>query len=158
MRKDIGIGGIHVSKNIEDEIKTYALGSCVAVIIWDKSQKIGGMIHIALPESKINMDKAKQLPGYFADTGLDAMFAEYRRLGGDPRKTVVKLAGGSSLMDDNNTFDIGRRNTIAAKRYLWKLGLGVVNEDTGGKISRTVTLQIATGKVLLNNSERKWEL
>ncbi|MBN2509162.1 MAG: chemotaxis protein CheD [Spirochaetales bacterium] len=158
MRIDIGIGQLDVSSRPEDELKTYALGSCVAVMLWDKVRRIGGMIHIALPESQINKEKAAVQPGYFADTGIDTLVGKFRALGGDPRTTVIKLAGGSSLMNDNNTFDIGRRNVIAAKRYLWKYGMGVVNEDVGGKISRTVSLFVGTGQVLLNNATNKWEL
>lgn len=158
MRKDVGIGEFDISNRSGDEIKTYALGSCVAVVVWDKRSKTGGMIHIALPESKINLGKANSRPGYFADTGLPLLFNTFKRKGGNLKSSMIKLAGGASMMDENRTFDIGRRNVIAAKRYLWRLGLGVVGEDTGGSISRTVTLEIETGKVLLNNSEKKWEL
>ena len=158
MRIDIGIGHLDVSNSPGDELKTYALGSCVAVVLWDKVHKVGGMVHVALPESSINTEKASVQPGYFADTGINELLKRFRAKGGDPRSTVIKIAGGSSLMDEKRTFDIGRRNTIAVKRYLWKYGMGVVNEDTGGRISRTVSLLIDDGQVLLSNASKKWEL
>jgi chemotaxis protein CheD len=36
MRYDIGIGHLKTSSTQGDEIKTYALGSCVAVILYDR--------------------------------------------------------------------------------------------------------------------------
>lgn len=158
MRHDIGIGHIKASDVPGDEIKTYALGSCVAVILYDKKTKIAGMIHIALPDSAVNIEKAKSLPGYFADTGLPLLLKNFKKLGGDRKTTVIKIAGGSSIMDENKTFDIGKRNGIAVKRFLWKQGLGVMKEDIGGKISRTVAIDIDTGRVLLSNARDKWEL
>jgi len=158
MRHDIGIGYLKASFTPGDEIKTYALGSCVAVILYDKKSKIAGMIHIALPDSSVNAEKAKSLPGYFADTGLPLLLREFKKLGGDRKTTVIKIAGGSSIMDENKTFDIGKRNGIAVKRFLWKQGLGVMKEDLGGKISRTVSIDTDTGRVLLSNASNKWEL
>ena len=34
----VGVGDYKVSNNSEDEIKTFALGSCVAVIVYDKKK------------------------------------------------------------------------------------------------------------------------
>ena len=158
MRHDIGIGHIKITATPGDEIKTYALGSCVAVILYDKKLKIAGMIHIALPDSAVNTEKAQSLPGYFADTGLPVLLKDFKKLGGDRKTTVIKIAGGSSIMDANKTFDIGKRNAIAVKRYLWKHGLGVMKEDIGGSISRTVSIEIDTGKVILSNAKDRWEL
>ena len=158
MRHDVGIGDLSVCKNPGDVIKTYALGSCVAVMIYDYTAKIAGMIHIALPESKINVEKANKKPGYFADTGIPLMLQKFTAAGGNQRKAQIKLAGGASIMDDKNTFDIGRRNVIAVKRALWKSGLGAIAEDVGGNISRTVTMNVDSGIIELNNAQNNWTI
>jgi chemotaxis protein CheD len=158
MRHNIGIGHMKASASTGDEIKTYALGSCVAVILYDKKAKIAGMIHIALPDSTVNTEKSKTLPGYFVDTGMPLLLKDFKKLGGDRKTTVIKIAGGSSIMDENKTFDIGKRNGIAVKRFLWKHGLGVMKEDIGGNISRTVSIDVDSGTVLLSNAKNKWEL
>jgi len=49
----IGIGEYVVSNKKEDTIKTYALASCVAVIIYSSSKKVSGMVHISLPEAEL---------------------------------------------------------------------------------------------------------
>ena len=71
---EVGIGEFSASSDIDSVIKTYALGSCVAVIFYDSVNKVGGMIHIALPDSEINMEKAERHPAYFANTGLPLLF------------------------------------------------------------------------------------
>jgi chemotaxis protein CheD len=158
IKTDVGIGEIVVSNDGKDIIKTYALGSCVAVIMYDKLNKVAGMIHIALPDSKVNPKKAETRPGFFADTGLPIFLDTMKKKGAVRSSTWIKLAGGSNIMDEGKTFDIGRRNAIAIKRYLWKKGLGVIKEDIGGNISRTVSISVSTGEVLISNSERKWKL
>ncbi|HDQ13438.1 MAG TPA: chemotaxis protein CheD [Sediminispirochaeta sp.] len=158
MRLDVGIGEWQVSNRPEDELKTYALGSCVAVLAYDPKNRVAGLIHVALPDSKVNQDKALKLPGYFADTGLPVLFEEMQKKGAAKKNIKVKLTGGSSIMDQNRHFDIGRRNTIAIKRYLWKNGYGVVKEDTGGNSSRTVSFKVGDGTILVSNAGKSWEI
>ncbi|MFO7850409.1 MAG: chemotaxis protein CheD [Spirochaetia bacterium] len=158
MRLDVGIGEWKVSNKGEDVLKTYALGSCVAVITYDQNKGVAGLIHIALPESKVNAGKAERLPGYFADTGLPMLIKDMERKGAEKKSIKVRLAGGASIMDENRNFDIGRRNTIAVKRFLWKNGLGVIREDTGGNKSRTVAVNVSDGTVTLSNSGKTWTL
>jgi len=154
----VGIGEWVVSANPEALIKTYALGSCVAVIIWDAKVRVGGMIHVALPDSSVDPQKAIDRPGYFADTGLPLMIEEMKKLGASRAGVWVKIAGGASVMDPNGFFDIGKRNVLAVKRILWKSSLGPVGEDTGGSSSRTVSLAVGDGETLLSSGPRVWKL
>ena len=156
-RLNVGIGGILVSAG-SDEIRTYALGSCVAVVVWDPSLRVGGMIHAALPEARINPEKARDEPGYFVDTGLPVLFEELRKLGSRPQTCWVKLVGGASILDEGNTFDIGQKNSLAVKQYLSDLGIILSAEDTGGKSSRTVVLSLSTGGLTISNGTQKWTL
>lgn len=154
----VGIGDWAVSTNPEETIKTYALGSCIAVIILDVKIGMAGMIHIALPDSTIDPDKAKNLPGYFADTGLPLMIEEMKRLGAVRAHVRVKIAGGAAVMDDKGIFDIGKRNLLAAKRILWKSSLGAIAEDTGGDISRTVTVRVSDGETVISSGTKQWQI
>ena len=154
----VGIGEWAVSKEKDDIIKTYALGSCVAVIIYDVKLGVGGMIHIALPESTVDEARSRAQPGYFADTGLPRMIEEMKALGASRSGVWVKLAGGASVMDSGGLFDIGKRNILAVKRILWKSSLGPVAEDTGGTNSRTVTFALADGTVQLSSGPKSWTI
>jgi chemotaxis protein CheD len=154
----VGIGEYSVSTGRDDVIKTFALGSCVAVIMYDKAHKVAGLIHIALPDSSVNHDRAKNKPGYFVDTGLPIFLAEMKRKNSNRNSIRIKVVGGSNIMDANNRFDIGKRNVLAIKKYLWKKQLGIIAEDIGGNISRTVSVSVATGKVTFSSKGKSWQL
>jgi chemotaxis protein CheD len=157
----LGVGDFGASKTRGDTIKTYALGSCVAVILLDPKTCTVGMVHVALPESKINPAKVKERPGYFADTGIPALLQEMQKCGcqRNGRGMFVKLAGGAKIMDPDNTFNIGKRNALAIKKVLWKHGLGAVAEDLGGNHSRTVSVTVETGEIILSSPGRgSWKL
>ena len=156
--RTVGIGEWVVSSDPADIIKTYALGSCVAVLVYDSKVRIAGMIHVALPDSSVDPERAKVLPGYFADTGLPVMIEEMKRLGAVRAHVCVKLAGGSSVMDSAGLFDIGKRNILAVKKQLWRSTLGPIAEDVGGTMSRTVSLSVSTGETTLSSGNRSWTI
>ena len=45
----IGIGELVVTTAPDAEIVTHALGSCVAVCLWDPVTHVAGMLHFLLP-------------------------------------------------------------------------------------------------------------
>ncbi len=155
---NVGIGEYAISNNPGDELKTYALGSCVAIVIYDRDQKLAVLMHIALPDSNVNTEKAERSPGYFADTGVVEVLRELKTRNTMKKSVGIKLAGGSNIMDENRHFNIGKRNVLAIKKLLWKYQLGVIAEDTGGDISRTVSISVATGQVRITSGPNKWEL
>jgi len=147
----LGIGDFGASRDPASSIKTYALGSCVAVVLLDPSTRTAGMIHFALPDSTINPRRAREKPGYFADTGIPLLFREMVRVSGNPnvKGWVAKLVGGAAVMQAEDNFNIGKRNILAAKKILWEQGLGPTVEDVGGNHSRTVTVSVMTGEVVI---------
>jgi len=140
-----------------DIIKTHALGSCVAIIVMDPTTRSVGMVHVALPESKVHPDRAQKLPGYFADTAIPALMELMRQSGAaaNVKKLIIKLTGGANVMDKNNTFNIGKRNVLAIRKGLWAQRMGSVAEDVGGSISRTITVNIDDGKVVIASPGRE---
>lgn len=154
----LGVGDWAVSSNPDDLIKTYALGSCVAVLIYDVSLRVAGMAHVALPDSAVDPAKALKQPGYFADVGVSVLIEEMKRRGVTRAHVWVKLAGGSAVMDPKGIFDIGKRNVLAIKRALWRSSLGPIAEDTGGSSSRTVSMAVADGTISLSAGPRQWSL
>ena len=152
----LGVGDLGSANNPGTVIRTHALGSCVAVLFLDPQTRTVGMAHIALPDSRINNTKAQEKPGYFADTGIPALLREMNHLGckKNDKGMIAKLVGGAKIMDPNNTFNIGKRNVLAIKKILWSQGMGVVAEDVGGSISRTVTLDVNTGQVVISSAGR----
>ena len=155
----VGVGELGVSKNPKAKVKTMALGSCIAVVMMDPKSRCIGMVHIALPDSNINLKRAKERPGYFADTGIPALINEMERQGCQGRRWIVKLAGGANVADTNNTFNVGKRNAIAIKKILWKLKIAPRSEDIGKNFSRTVSVDVSSGKTTITCPGRgAWEL
>lgn len=148
----VGIGDMGVSKDPDGIVKTLALGSCIGIALLDPRTRTIGLVHIALPDSKTDLQRAKTQPCYFADTGLDQILHAMNRTAGgiEPRRLMVKIAGGAQVADPNSHFNVGKRNALAVKRLLWQKGMVVLSEDIGGTISRTVTVSCATGRVTIS--------
>ena len=130
-----------------DLLVTYALGSCIAVALYDPIAKVGGLLHYMLPDSALDANKAQQNPYMFADTGIPRLIAAVKSKGAQAPRMVVRLAGGAQVLDSQGTFQIGKRNYLAAKRILWKAGVLIAAEAVGGEVSRTTRLEIATGRM-----------
>jgi len=156
----VGIGDFAVSSAAGTVIRTLGLGSCVGVIAYSPRHRVAGLLHIALPESHINLTRAAEKPGMFADTGIPLFLKALAREGADVRAGLqIKLAGGATIMDSNQIFNIGKRNLLAVKKILWANRLGAISEDIGGQFSRSVSIDAATGRVILSSPGRgEWEL
>jgi chemotaxis protein CheD len=144
----VGLGHSHVSKSPKDVLITYALGSCVAVLIHDGEVQVGGMLHLVLPCSQLDPVKAERNPFHFADTGIPLLLERAFQLGAQKNRLVVAIAGGSQIMDPEGRFQIGRENCIAVRQILASTGLGLRTEEIGGTSARTVCLEIGTGRTL----------
>jgi chemotaxis protein CheD len=148
----VGIGDCQMSSNPEDTLVTYALGSCIAVIIHDPVSGIGGLLHFMLPESTLDLAKAERNPNMFADTGIPLLFRTAYQLGGEKKRMRVTVAGGAQMVDTQGTFAIGKRNCLAMRKIFWKAGVLVHAEQVGGAVSRTVRLEMKSGKVMLRQA------
>jgi chemotaxis protein CheD len=53
MRHIVGVADMKISSSPEDEIITFALGSCLGITVYDPVAHIGGMVHVMLPSSSM---------------------------------------------------------------------------------------------------------
>lgn len=152
MKIIVGIADMGVCRDQQSGLITYSLGSCIGVAIYDPVAGVGGLLHYMLPESQIDPQKAQKNPFMFADTGIPMLFKEAYRVGASKSRIIVKVAGGSQILDDSGFFNIGKRNYMALRKILWKNNVLIKAEDVGGQVSRTVRMDLATGKVFLRYS------
>jgi chemotaxis protein CheD len=146
----VGVGDCRHALDESDTLVTYALGSCIAVGIWDPVSKVTGLLHFMLPQSRPGIgDSACEHPFRYADTGTALLFRRAYELGADKRRLQVYLAGGASVVGDGSLFNVGRRNHAAIRKLLWKAGVLVHGEDVGGTYSRTVRLDSASGRFVI---------
>lgn len=148
----VGVGDRRVGSPPASSVATYALGSCVAVVAWDWKLKIGGLLHAMLPDSSIDPVKARANPSVFVDTGVPALLHDLIEKGSSKKHLRWCLAGGANMMADSSHFEIGKRNHLALKKILWRLGVFIDREDMGGTESRSVKLDLRTGQIDLRKS------
>lgn len=154
MKVIVGISDMRVSNNVKEILITYSLGSCIGLVIWDPVVKAGGLLHYMLPDSRLDKERMAKNTYMFADTGIPALFKECYSLGAVKRRLIVKVVGGSQILDPTGLFSIGRRNYLMLRKLFEKNKVTITAEDIGGAVNRTVSLEIATGKVLLKVSGR----
>jgi chemotaxis protein CheD len=155
----IGVGDGGVSRDPEAVLVTYALGSCVAVMLHDPVARVGGMVHYMLPESSECQPERDARPCKFADTGIPFILRTALAQGADKRRLMAFAVGGAQVMNDNSIFNIGKRNCLALRKALWKFGLVAHAEDIGGTMVRTVRFEVGSGRVWLQSpGSKQWQM
>ena len=125
---------------------SYGLGSCIGISLYDPQAKVGGLLHIMLPDS--TQARPTDNPAKFADTGLPLMLQKVLDLGASRSRLMAKMAGGAQMFAFANATDImrvGARNAEAAKKILQDMNIRLIAEDTGGTYGRTVQIDLETG-------------
>ena len=146
-----GVADMVVSNDAGADLVTYSLGSCLGITVYDPQKKIGGLLHLMLPDSQIDPAKASAEPFMFADTGVPRLFQAYYNLGGDRRRAVIKAAGGAAFFSIPDKFNIGERNVRMFDEMIRRNGLTIDASDFGGYVSRTLRFDLATGTVTIHS-------
>jgi chemotaxis protein CheD len=129
----IGIGEYRVGSF---PMMTIGLGSCIGLTLYDDHLKIGGMVHIMLPDSAGRTDR----PGKYADTAIPLLLEELGALGSRKRSLAAKMAGGACMFEYfGANLNIGERNIQRVKSLLTSSQIKLISEDVGGKTGRSVT-------------------
>ena len=97
------------------------------------------------------------LPGdgewHESDVMLQAIIAGMVNLGCHPLIIRARLVGGANIMN-LSAYQVGHRNIVYVKKELKKKGIIVNAEDIGGEESRTARLNIESGILSINNSNK----
>jgi chemotaxis protein CheD len=139
-------------------LATYALGSCIGLAVHDPEAAVGGLLHFMLPDSGIDPVRGRDNPYMFANTGIPMLLAQVIGLGASKRRLVAHAVGGAQMMDCGNIFDIGKRNSLATRKILWKEGVLLTGEVVGGDLSRTLRLEIGSGRLWLQEGGGQREI
>jgi len=135
-----------------DVLITIGLGSCVGIALYDNRTKIGGLVHIMLPQNKKNLKPAK-----YADTGIPYMIEKMEENGAKKRRMIAKIAGGAQMFSmggEGSGLKVGERNVIKVKEVLKEENIDIIGEDVGKNYGRTMKFYTDSGKVLIT-SHRK---
>ena len=145
----VGVGDYAVSHLEEEKLITYSLGSCIGLSLYDPTTKLGGLLHAQMPLSRTAPVKGEERPGMFVDTGVTALLSELLWMGASRANLIACVAGAATLLGDKDVFDIGQRNFMVLRKMLWKNRILLAAEDVGGSFSRTMWLEMATGRTTL---------
>ncbi len=152
----VGIGELAASDRVDEVIVTYALGSCIAVCLFDPAARVAAMLHFLLPEASINRRRALEQPATFGDTGIPLLLEAAARLGLRKKRTIVRLVGGAEVSNlSAGALATGHRNVLAARTVLWRHGLFIDSQDVGGAAARTVHLSVRDGRMLIFNGHEQ---
>ncbi|HYW47322.1 MAG TPA: chemotaxis protein CheD [Bryobacteraceae bacterium] len=139
-------------------LATYALGSCIGLAVHDPATAVGGLLHFMLPDSTIDPARGRQKPFMFADTGIPLLLEQVCGSGASKRRLQAYAIGGAQMVDQESVFEIGKRNYLAMRRILWKAGVLLNGEVVGGSSSRTVRLEIGTGRLWIREAGMQTEM
>ena len=145
----VGVGDMAVSNVEHVTLSTFALGSCVGIVVYDPVARAGGLLHLMLPDSTLSPDRAAKKPAMFADTGIPLLFNALRGIRAERQRVNILLAGGACVLNGPDQFRIGERNIATTRKLLSLYGLRACAEELGGNVNRTVHLNVATGQVSL---------
>lgn len=143
---DYAVGG-------EDKvIATLGLGSCVAVSLYDSTSRVGGLVHIMLPENPGDKNTAK-----YADTAIPFLIRQLEDRGAYRRRLSAKIVGGASMFKSESgesIMKIGERNIEAVKKHLKLAEIEISAADVGKDYGRSMYFYLEDGRVEVRSFNR----
>ena len=143
MRKQLVFSGNYVVSKEKNIILEACLGSCIGVAIWDKEAKVGGLIHLLLPEWTGYGENTKPL--IYAKTGLPIFINALCEAGADKKRMKACVAGGAligpiSQLDID--LNIGGRTSEIVQKILSDESITVCQSETGGMFGYRLSIEL----------------
>jgi len=110
------------------------LGSCVAIMLYDRVRQIGAMNHFLLPVAKDRSDSYKY--GLFS---VESMINQMMKLGCEKRNMEAKIAGGANILRSESNA-VGLQNVEFAKEFCSQEKINIVSMHVLGENGRVVFL------------------
>jgi len=143
----VGLGELRVTRDPQEVLVAYGLGSCVAIGFYDPFAKTASLLHAVLP---CHLNGEDQFSTKYVDSGLAMMLRALNLKPAEHTRLKVWLVGGANMLASApglaRSLDIGKRNIAAAQDTLRQLGLKICAEAVGGHTGRTARLYVAEGR------------
>lgn len=143
----VGVGDMAIAREADGRLVTYALGSCIGLSAFDPLTRIGGLLHYMLPQPAEQSDPKTIKACLYATTGVPLLMRRLTEAGAQQKRLIVCVAGGAEILEGAASLAIGQRNRTMLRKVLWKLGVVLAADDTGGSVARTMSVDLATGEV-----------
>ncbi len=119
--------------NVAPSLLSTVLGSSVAVSLWDRKNKYGGMANFLYPAVE-SPAAATSRYGNVAVRHLIKMFLEE---GTDQKDLQAQIFGGSTTSSLEGA-RVARENILVARKILLSSRIEVLSEDVGGQMGRKI--------------------
>lgn len=124
---------------------TTILGSCVAVCLFDRTRRVGGMNHFLLPRQSGTPANPR-----YGDVAFEQLLAAMKRLGCRSDDLRAKVFGGAAVLPFGSIADtVGTQNVIVALEVLRVQGIPLLARRTGGSRGLYLRFHTAIGRVLV---------
>lgn len=147
---NVGLAECVISRNPDDILVAYGLGSCIGVVMIDPVSKFSGLLHAVLPRISDGAGVREINPYKYVESGIETLITTLKGSGSNQSKLIVRIVGGSNMImssDATHPFDIGTRNIEAACTTLKRLKMPILTAEVGGHTGRTVRVYIAESRV-----------
>ncbi len=141
---DVRIGEMRIDSH--PKILKTVLGSCVALIIYDKVHRIGGLAHIFLPEKKNNHNGEPD--SKFADTAVPALINAVIEKGGRRNHLFAFMVGGGNVFKSfkkSNLPTVAELNIKMTKEAIQEAKIPLLGCDVGRDNGCKVTFDLSNG-------------
>ncbi len=125
------------------------LGSSVAVSLYDRSLKTGGMNHFCFPYTDSREESTAQYGNIAVLTLIRMMMVN----GSEVTNLKAQIFGGAFNCDYSKK-DIGRDNIKTAKAILIRKKIQIVSEDIGGELGRKIVFNTASDEIITLKVDR----
>lgn len=147
----LGLGEMAVTRNPDDVLIAYGLGSCLGISMIDPVTHVTGLLHAVLPESLNGADNENTPShGKYVGSGIESLLAAMAKEGANRNRIVTRMVGGANMLIAaglTSTFDIGTRNIEKARTVFQRLNIKITAEEVGGHTGRTVRVYVADSRV-----------
>lgn len=120
------------------------LGSCIAACLYDPRNRLIGMNHFMLSNTRYSRD----LPIHVSEAGrygihaMELLINDMMAKGTNRRLLRAKIFGGATIMyretESSNFFCVGQVNCKFIREYLASEGIPIDAEDLGGDFGRVI--------------------
>jgi chemotaxis protein CheD len=120
------------------------LGSCVAVCLYDRNRKTGGMNHFPLPSTR----KPEEATARFGNVATLTLVGMMLENGSRVQDLEAQIFGGAFHAGAGPT-SIGKENVKVARMVLARKRIPIVSEDVGGEKGRKIVYDTGSNEVVV---------
>jgi chemotaxis protein CheD len=125
------------------------LGSSVAVSLYDRSHKTGGMNHFLFPY----IERRRKTTAQYGNIAVLTLIRMMTANGSDISNLEAQIFGGAFNREYSKK-DIGKDNLQIARHMLAGKKIKIVSEDTGGELGRKIIFNTGTYEIVILKVDR----